>query len=458
MPTISAFRGIRYDLGHVGSLSDVIAPPYDVIDPALQDELYKKHPANVVRLILNRDEPGDDEHSNRYSRAARFLRNWLREGVLFTEGDPAIYVYHQEFVERGETFTRRGFMCRTRLEKFGEGNIHPHEETHGGAKADRFKLWKACRANLSQIFGLYPDPENEAQQVLEAAIVGQTPLIATDHLGTIHRVWPVTDISVINQVSALLAGKPVYIADGHHRYETALNLRDDLAAELKDRGEELSPEHPANFVLMMCVSMSDEGMLVLPTHRLFRGLPAMTAEQLKAKLGDAFNTEPAGSGPDRAISLWEEIEAEGDQGTLGLYTAEDDQWTLARLTDAGRARMAEISADHCEEWQGLGVSILHRLLVDDLLAAGMNPAARLPAPKYVRTLDEVPVGLREGDAAGRDLTGQEGSGGRFELAALVMPATVEHIRAISNAGERMPAKSTFFFPKLLSGLVINPLE
>jgi hypothetical protein len=274
----------------------------------------------------------------------------------------------------------------------------------------------------------------------------------------------VTDISIINQVSALLAGKPVYIADGHHRYETALNLRDDLAAELKERGEELSPEHPANFVLMMCVSMSDEGMLVLPTHRLFRGLPAMTADQLKAKLGDAFDTEPAGSGPDRAITLWEEIEAEGDQETLGLYTAEDDQWTLARLTDAGRSRMAEISVDHCEDWQGLGVSILHRLLIDDLLTAGMNPAARagegasLPAPKYVRTLDEVPVGLREGDAAGRDLTGQEGSGGRFELAALVMPATVEHIRAISNAGERMPAKSTFFFPKLLSGLVINPIE
>ena len=131
-----------------------------MIDPELQEQLYKKHPANVVRLILNRDEPGDDEHSNRYSRAARFLRNWLREGVLFTEGDPAIYVYHQEFVERGQTFIRRGFMGRARLERFGEGNIHPHEETHSGAKADRFKLWKACRANLSQIFGLYPDPEN----------------------------------------------------------------------------------------------------------------------------------------------------------------------------------------------------------------------------------------------------------------------------------------------------------
>jgi hypothetical protein len=250
-----------------------------------------------------------------------------------------------------------------------------------------------------------------------------------------------------------MAGKPVYIADGHHRYETALNLREDLAAELAQRGEELSPEHPANFVLMMCVSMSDEGMLVLPTHRLFRGLPAMTAKQLTAKLGDNFTTEPAGEGPNRAITLWEEIEAEGEQGTFGFYTAEDNRWTLARITDPGRQRMAEVASHHCEDWQGLGVSILHRLVVDTLL-----DAPNLPAPKYVRALAEVPVGLKEGDSAGRDLTGQEGSGGRFELAALVMPATVEHIRAISNAGERMPAKSTYFYPKLLSGLVINPIE
>jgi uncharacterized protein (DUF1015 family) len=453
MPQISAFRGVRYDLGHVGSLSDVIAPPYDVIDPDLQEQLYKKHPANVVRLILNRDEPGDDEQSNRYVRAARFLKNWRREGVLFEEGRPAIYVYHQEFVEGGQTFVRRGFMARVRLERIGEGNIHPHEETHSGAKADRFKLWKACRANLSQIFGLYPDPENAAQSILERAIAGQTPLEATDHLGVVHRVWPVSDLSVINSVEAAMGGKPAYIADGHHRYETALNLRDDLAAEYRERGEELPEDHPANYVLMMCVSMSDEGMLVLPTHRLFRGLPAMTAEQLAAKLGDAFATESAGEGPERALSLWDEIEAEGEQGTFGLYTAEDDRWTLARITPAGRQRMAEVAADHCAEWQGLGVSILHRLLVDTLLGA-----PNLPAPKYVRALAEVPVGLREGDSSGRDLTGQEGSGGRFELAALVMPATVEHIRAISNAGERMPAKSTYFYPKLLSGLVINPIE
>jgi uncharacterized protein (DUF1015 family) len=453
MPDISALHGIRYDLGHVGSLSNVIAPPYDVIDADLQQRLYDKHPANVVRLILNKDEAGDDEHNNRYTRAARQMRAWLRDGVLFHEANPAIYVYHQVFSEGGTEYTRRGFMSRVRLERFGEGNIYPHEETHGAAKADRFQLWQACKANLSQIFSLFPDPENRAQNILEKVIAGVAPLEATDHLGVVHRIWPVTDVSVITSVSAAMGNQPVYIADGHHRYETACNLRDQFAADLAERGEKLSPEHPANFVLMMLVSMSDPGMLVLATHRLFRGLPSMTAGQLRERLGDSFAAEPAGDGPDRARSLWEEIEMEGDQATLGLYTAADDQWTLVRLTDAGRKRMADVASDHSADWQGLGVSILHRLIVETLL-----DAANLPAPKYVRDIEEVVQGLKQGDAAGRDATGQAGTGGRFELAALVMPATVEHIRAISSHGERMPAKSTFFYPKLLSGLVINPLE
>lgn len=460
MPAISAFRGIRYDLGHVGSLSNVIAPPYDVIDADLQRALYDKHPANVVRLILNKDEPGDDEHANRYTRAARLLRNWQRENVLFTESDPAIYVYHQVFDEAGTTYTRRGFMCRVRLERFGEGSIYPHEETHGAAKADRLKLWGACKANLSQIFGLYPDETNEAQRVLEAAIVGVTPLEATDHLGVVHRIWPVTDVATITAVTAAMGERPVYIADGHHRYETACNLRDQMASE---QGGSLPYDHPANHVLMMCVSMSDPGMLVLPTHRLFRGLAPISSSELAQRLGEFFTTENAGTGPDRARSLWQEIELEGDQGTLGIFTAADDQWTLARLTDAGRKKMAEISTDHSSDWQGLGVSILHRLMMETLLVGreqnGANrEQSKLPAPKYVRDIDEVVAGLSLGDEKGRDATGQAGTGGRFELAALVMPATVEHIRAISGHGERMPAKSTYFYPKLLSGLVINPLE
>ncbi|WP_442482571.1 DUF1015 domain-containing protein [Aeoliella sp. SH292] len=454
MPQISAFRGLRYNLGQVGSLSSVVAPPYDVIDPGLQQQLYDANEYNVVRLILNRDEAGDGEHNNRYTRAAKLYKQWCRDAVLTPENDPAIYVYHQHYTANGQEYTRRGFMCRCRLERFGEGNIYPHEETHGGAKADRLKLWKACRANLSQIFGLYPDNFNQAQVILESAIAGHTPLEATDHLGVVNKIWPVTDIETITMLEAAISQLPIYIADGHHRYETACNLRDEIAAEYQAKhGKELPYDHPANYVLMMCVSMSDPGMQILPTHRLFRGLPPMTAEQLIEKLGESFETEPAGNGPDRALSLWEEIEVEDEQGTLAFYTAEDDAWTLARITETGEAKLAEVASEMSDDWRSLGVSILHRLVMDTLLAV-----PNLPAPKYVRALSEVPEGLRAGDSAGRDLTGQEGSGGRFELACLVMPATVEHIRQISSNGERMPAKSTYFYPKVLSGLVINPVE
>lgn len=450
MPELQAFRGLRYDLGHVGSLSNVVCPPYDVISPEFQDQLYKKHPANIIRMELNREEPGDDAHSNKYTRAAQFLKNWRAEGVLFTDSQPALYVYHQVFEAEGRAFTRRGFMARCRLERFGQGKVYPHEETLAGPKADRLQLYKACKANLSQIFGLYPDPEFDAQAHLEKAIVGVTPLEATDHLGVIHRLWTVTDLAVIAQVTGQMGPKPIFIADGHHRYETACNYRDELAAAA---GGSLPSSHPANYVLMMCIGMSDPGLIVLPTHRLFRGLPPMSSDDLKAKLGDAFTCRVVGEGSDLATSVWEEIETSDEQGAIGLFTNKDERWTLATITDAGRKRMAEIATDHSTDWQGLGVAILHRLLVETLLGA-----KDLPKPKYVHSVGEVIESLDAGDVGGRDATGVMSAGGQFELAALVMPATVEHIRKISLHGEVMPAKSTYFYPKLLSGLVINPLE
>jgi uncharacterized protein (DUF1015 family) len=434
MPEIQAFRGIRYNLGHVGSLSDVIAPPYDVIGPELQDQLYAKHPNNVVRLILNRIEPGDDnEHNNRYTRAARLLRDWRAEGILFTEADPAIYVYHQEFTAEGATYVRRGFMARLRLSRFGEGQVFPHEETLPGPKIDRLMLMTTTKANLSQIFGLYPDSGGEAQRVLDETIAGLTPIVATDHLGVVNRVWPVTDVRAIGAVSAAVGPKPIFIADGHHRYETACQYREHVY-----QSGALSPEHPANFVLMMFVAMEDPGLIVLPTHRMFRGLPAMTAEELAVKLSPYFTTRAAGQGPAGANEVWEDIETGGNQGAIGLYTHKDQRWTIAELTPAGKGRMEEVAKEHNEEWRSLGVSILHRLLVEDLLGG-----RDLPKPRYVHLVQEVIDGLPSGE---------------FPLAALVLPATVQHVRNISMGGERMPAKSTYFYPKLLSGLVINPLE
>jgi uncharacterized protein (DUF1015 family) len=436
MPDIQAFRALRYDLKHVGSLSNVVCPPYDVINAKFQDELYKKHPANFK---LNREEPGDNDQNNRYTRAARFLKNWRQEGVLAEEAHPAVYVYHQVFTHAGREYTRRGFMCRCRLVRFGQGNIYPHEETMSGPKQDRLLLTRATKANLSQIFGLYPDPANDAQNLLEDRIRGSTPIEATDHLGVVHRMWPMTDPAVISKLTGIMGPKPIFIADGHHRYETACNYRDELAAA----GGSLPDNHPANFVLMVCIGMDDPGLIVLPTHRLFRGLPAMDSSELAAKLGDAFTCRVAGEGADLAETVWDTIETDGEQGTIGIFTERDQRWTIARLTDAGRRRMAEVAAKHSADWQGLGVAVLHRLLIDTLLQGHQAPDTRNPTPSYVHLVEEVEQGVETGE---------------FPLAALVMPATVEHIRVISQHGERMPAKSTYFYPKLLGGLVINPLE
>jgi uncharacterized protein (DUF1015 family) len=445
MPTIQPFRGLRYNLGQIGSLSDVVTPPYDVIGPEFQDELYKKHPANFIRLELNREEPGDNDQSNKYARAGNFLKNWRQQGVMQVDPDPALYVYHQTFQHGGQAVTRRGFMSRVRLERFGEGKIYPHEETHSGPKQDRLLLTQACRANLSQIFGLYPDPENAAQNLLEDAVKGQTPLTATDHLGVVHRLWTATNVKLIADVAAIMDARPMFIADGHHRYETACNYRDWLAEKAP-----LDPNHPANFVLAQCVSMNDPGLLVLPTHRLFRGLKPMKSDLLQSRLGACFETRTIARGADRAPSLWEDLEIAGDQGRLAFYTAEDETWTHAAITPEGRRRMAALASDQSSDWQGLGVSILHRLVMENLLRS-----KELPKPMYVHSAEEVSEALRKGDAVGRDATGQMGAGGRFELACLVMPATVDHVRAISEHGERMPAKSTYIHPKLLGGLLVH---
>ncbi len=438
MPDVQAFRGIRYDLAHVGSLRNVVAPPYDVIDSQMQEELYQRHPCNAIRLILNREEPGDGDAENRYTRAARFFRTWLRQGALMTEADPALYVYQQEFEHAGERYVRQGVMGRVRLEAFGEGNIYPHEETYPGPKQDRLKLMQACRANLSQIFGLVPDSDRAAGDLLGRAIVGKTPLEATDDLGVIHRMWPITDINIIQEAQALYAGQPTFIADGHHRYETACLYRDLLAKELGG----LDAQHPANFVLMMLVGMSDPGMIVLPTHRLFRGLSGIDAPTLREKLAPCFATEQVGTGVEAGSQIWQEIETAGRQEQMAFFTTRDQQWVRVELSEAGRAKMDARCSNRSARWRSLGVAVLHHLVIADLLGA-----EDLPRPNYVHDVQEVV-----------ELLSANAEDSPTDLAALVMPATVDDIQVLSTEGERMPQKSTYFYPKLLSGLVFHSLE
>ncbi len=432
MPEITPFAGFRYNLDKVGKLSDVIAPPYDVISPEVQDSLYARHPNNVIRLILDRILPDDDADDNRYTRTAKTLADWKASGVVSQDAEPALYIYHQIYNVDGRDYCRKGFMCGVKADPFGEGLVFPHELTLSGPKADRLMLTTTCKTNFSQVFGLYPDDKGDIQKLLDAAVVGLTPLEATDHLGVLNRMWVVSDKTVIAAVQKDMEKLPIFIADGHHRYETACNYR----KQIRDTGE-LTDDHPANFVLMMCVAMDDPGLIVLPTHRLFPGVPEWSVEDLSGKLGDMFLVERVGTTPESAAEAWAKIEKNHSQNMIALYTAKDQTWVVATLTEAGKRKMDEAAADHHPEWRELGVSILHRLLVDTILQL-----TDMEKPKYVHLVEEVVEELKSGN---------------YPLAALVMPATVDHIRTLSLMGERMPPKSTYFYPKLVSGLVFKPL-
>jgi len=432
MPEIQPFRGVRYDIARVGAMSDVVAPPYDVIDASLQDRLYQASPYNIIRLELNREESGDNDTQNRYTRAARFLKDWTRDGILRQDDHPTLYVYHQTFEVEGQTHTRKGFLARVRLEAFGQGKIYPHEQTLSGPKADRLALFNATKYNLSPIFGLYPDQTNEVLRAAESGLRDRTPLEATDHLGVRNQLWPVTDQEVHTAVQGLMASKPIFIADGHHRYETGVKFRDDLAAA----GELTGPNDPANFCMMMLVGMSDPGLLILPTHRLVSGFPGLTAEALAQRLAPEFDIRASGEGDEGCRAAWEEIATGGDQDVLGFGTLADGRWLIAQLRSD--ATMDKLAAEHSAEWRSLGVSILHELVLKSLLKSEGAATCR-----YVHLLDEVTTDLK---ARGCD------------LACLVPPASMEHVESIASNLEKMPPKSTYFYPKLLSGLVINPLR
>jgi uncharacterized protein (DUF1015 family) len=433
MVEVCPFRGWRYDVAQVGDLSDVITPPYDVIDEKQQEELFKKHPCNFIRLELNREEPGDAGPDAKYARAANFWKHWRLDGILQQEHEDALYVYSQEFEWEGQKFVRSGFLGRVRLEEFGTGNVFPHEQTLSGPKLDRLMLIRATNANLSPIFGLYPDEAASTQNLLDDTCLTLTPQVATDHLGVIHRLWVVTDHNIINKVKSGLRDKPVFIADGHHRYETALNYRRELQAAGKLTDETAAP----NFVMMMFVGMQDAGLQILPTHRLVSGFPNITADQLEKCLSAHCKIERLGTSDAAAREAWESIEADGGQSVFGFGTAADNTWLLARITDA--SPMAKLAAEHSEAWRSLGVSLLHKLLLDELVFKAFTGQ---PKFQYVHRLDETTTAINSKS---------------HQLGCLVAPATIEHVREIAAGRETMPPKSTYFYPKLLSGLVVHSL-
>jgi len=436
MADVRAFRGIRFDLGTAGPLSDLVAPPYDVIDAALQQRLYDASPFNAIRLELTKEEPGDTEHHNRYGRAAAALRDWQNVGALAQDSSPRLYVYEQEFTAEGKTYRRRGFIGRVRLEPFGNGRIFPHEETMAGPKADRLSLYRATAMNLSPVFGLYPDPEGEAFANLDAILLKTLPLEAKDHLGVVSRLWPISDPGVINKVTAAMQDKPVFIADGHHRYETSLKYLEERRAA----GEVANDDAAPNFVMMMFVSMSDPGLIILPTHRLISGLPDIVGGQLKAALATHFDCEIVGTGDAAAKECWELVEADGSQAMFGFGTVADGVWQTARFKTP--EVMRNMAADHSAAWQELAVSVLHVLVLNKLIPDSLG-LTEPPPCKYVHLMREVTDAMAAKSC---------------QLAALVPPATMGHVEEIAGGREKMPAKSTYFYPKLLTGLVFHSLK
>jgi uncharacterized protein (DUF1015 family) len=447
MAIVTPFRGLRYDPTHVGALAHVIAPASDAIDAALRNELYERHPANVVRLECNRPEPGDDVQGSGHARAARFLRAWREQGVLMREPAAALYVHHQEYEWDGATTERRGVMARVRLDPPGTGSTgssNVHHRTLSGQSHDRLCLTRACRTQIGPVLGLYPDDDREVQALLDAAVAGQPPVEATDSLGGTSRLWPVTDEAIAAKVAGLLGPKPVLVADGHHHHAAACAHRDEVAAawQAEHDGAPLPGDHPANFVLMMLVGTGDPGLLVLPAHRLFVEPAVPSAAELCKRLAPCFTTRTSWRGPEATEAVWANLDLEGDQGVIGLYTAGDRAWTIARITPAGRGRMEALAADLGTVQRGLGVTILQRLVIGDLLRPS-DTGVELPPPACAHRLEDVREGL---------------GSGRYPLGALVMPVSIADLRAVTAAGERLPPQSGRFHPPVPTGLVLNPLE
>jgi uncharacterized protein (DUF1015 family) len=429
LPRILPIRGLRYNPAVVEDLSLVVTPPYDVIDEEAQTRYYGRNPYNIIRLEYNRIYPGDSEADNRYTRAASTFRQWRREGVLVREEQPALYLYEQEFTLRGRTLKRRGFFCALYLEPYSTGSVRPHEETLAGAKQDRLRLLRACRANFSPIFGMYAEKELAAVETLMEAAAPEPAADFRDEQGQTHRLWPVSDPRAINQVLFALEKHPVFLADGHHRYETALAYRDELGAPGLH-----------NCVLTVLVSLYDPGLVILPTHRLVKNRRGLDAAALSAALETHFEMQPYPAATADFRVFMGELESRPPY-TFGLYTG------------AGRLHLVTLKpeldlellmpADRSPNWRRLEVSVLHHLVLEKLLGIGGAERAHGDHLKYTRE--------EEGALARVDA-------GEYDFAFFLNPPRVEELVAVAEDGERMPQKSTYFYPKLSTGLVINAFD
>jgi uncharacterized protein (DUF1015 family) len=414
MADVQPLRAVHYDLASAGALADVVAPPYDVIDALQRAELVARSPHNVVEIDL----PAGAEP---YEHAAKLYAEWQRSGVLVRDSEPALWPLEQLYRgPDGQLRTRHGFFARVRVEDYGAGRIRPHERTHPGPKEDRLRLTRATRANLSPIFSLYSDPAASAWGALSAPTSGQPWGEVTDGDGTVHRLWRCDDATAIEAVQSTLASAELLIADGHHRYETA-----------RVYAEEVGGEGDHRYVLMCLVALEDPGLTVFPTHRLVGGLDAAR----RAALAEAIERDFVATAVTR-----EQIAPAPGLGPLELGYVDAERALHLVLRDQAIADAA--LAGLPPAYQRLDTGVLEALLLKGALGLTDEDISHLQGFGYARD-----------SAQALELV----DSGEYDAAFLLRPTPVEAVRAVAAAGVNMPPKSTYFFPKVLTGLVINPL-
>ncbi|AQQ70129.1 hypothetical protein SMSP2_00470 [Limihaloglobus sulfuriphilus] len=430
---IKSFKGYRFSNDVVGNSADCIAPPYDVINDEQQEKLYQQNEYNIVRVTKGKTAEFDEEGNNVYSRASDYFESWIESGALKQDPENSIYAYVQSFEAQDKSYTRSGFIALGKLAQFGKG-VRPHEKTLDGPKADRLNLMRATQAQFGQIFMLYDDPECIADAIIAEAAKNQPLLSFVDDENVTHSLYAITGEANITDIAAMMADKDAVIADGHHRYETALNYFNETG----------KPE--AAFRMMTFVNMHNEGLVILPTHRLVGNLADFDPKELKTKLSGDFDVTVYGKDKNTdKDQMFADLKKDFDQAgiSFGIY---DNSGTFSRAVLKDIKSIQQVADGLSEASQKLDVTVLHRLILEGILGINEQALASESNLEYIKDI---------GDAIDRSVALVDS--GEKQAVFFMNPTRIEQVQGVAAAGEKMPQKSTFFYPKIFTGLVINKL-
>lgn len=446
MAVIASFRALRYNPAKVRNLDEVVTPPYDVIDAQAQSAFARKNPHNMIHLDLSKSVSPEQLTDARYQQARETFLSWQQGEVLIRDSEPAIYLYHVEYgLPSGRRLTRKGLLCLARLAEFSEGIVKPHEKTFAGVTSDRLRLLDACHCQFSPIFSLYPDPEGMVMDALSAAAPEEPLCAVTDHDGCVHRIWAVTDPAVLARIGELFRDKSLYIADGHHRYTTALQFRRLMA----ERQGGVAEESPYNHTMMYLCGMEDPGLSVLPTHRLVRKPGRVSVESLLATLGRDFVLEEiSGSSRESLVeAVLFRMEESADGATrFGLYHPGEDRCFLLTLKDGVMDR--EFGGHQPACLRELDVVVLSDLILERLLDLSHDRCEGEGLVDYFSDPDEaLDVAVKAAQETEE----------RTPLLFLMNSTRVAQVKRVADEGLVMPHKSTYFYPKALTGLLLNKI-